>query len=144
MTNTDQSRQSPVASLPAIAQRRTKQRQLITDLLASSDQLMSAQEIHQLLRQRGESVGLATVYRTLASLAETGQIDAIRHGQEVTYRRCSPTHHHHLVCRSCNHTVEIDDPPLEDWASKVAASHGFAAVEHLVDVIGLCPACQSN
>jgi Fur family ferric uptake transcriptional regulator len=60
---------------------------------------------------------------------------------EAAYRRCSPVHHHHLVCRSCGLTVEVADPPVERWAARVAAEHGFADVQHQLEVFGTCRAC---
>lgn len=111
--------------------------------LAQVEQFRSAQELHALLRAEGEAVGLTTVYRTLASLAEAGEVDAIaREDGETVYRLCAgPTHHHHLVCRECGRTVEVEGPAVERWASRVAAEHGFAEVSHTIEIFGRCPAC---
>ena len=83
-------------------QRMTKQRAAITDLLDSVADFRSAQQLHELLRSRGESTGLATVYRTLQNLADGGEVDILQTMEgENLYRRCARTeHHHHLVCRS--------------------------------------------
>ena len=123
--------------------RRTRQRQLIANLLAGSDQLLTAQQIHRRLDEQGEAVGLATVYRTLTAMAESGEIDALRTGTEWGYRHCSPTHHHHLVCRGCGRTIEISAPPLEEWAATTAAAYGYSGVEHVIEISGLCPVCQA-
>ena len=85
------------------------------------------------------------MYRTLQSLAEAGDVDALRtdDGQTV-YRRCRRTeHHHHLVCRSCGTTVELSADDVETWAAKVARRHGFADVTHTVEMFGLCAACKA-
>ena len=128
---------------PATAPRRvTRQRVALAELLAELDDFRSAQDLHALLRSRGEGVGLATVYRTLQSMVDEGQLDVLRRDDgEAAYRRCSPVHHHHLVCRSCRRTVEVTDPPVERWAKRVAAEHGFAAVDHQLEVYGTCGAC---
>ncbi len=106
------------------------------------DDFRSAQAMHDLLRTRGEKVGLATVYRTLQSLAEAGEVDVLRAADgDVVYRRCSPVHHHHLVCRDCGRTVEIEGPAVERWADRTAAAHGFTEVSHTVEIFGRCPAC---
>jgi len=60
------------------------------------------------------------------------------------YRRCSPVHHHHLVCRRCRRTVEVQDRPVARWADKVAADHGFVEVEHQVEVYGTCADCHAD
>jgi Fur family ferric uptake transcriptional regulator len=89
--------------------RPTKQRLAVVDAMASFDDFRSAQEIHDLLGRRGDPVGLATVYRTLQRLADAGEVDVLRtEDGEAIYRRCSETHHHHLVCRSCGEIFDVD------------------------------------
>lgn len=121
--------------------RNTRQRAAVISALADADVFKSSQEIHDDLRQRGDSVGLATVYRTLQALAESGDVDVIVRDGETAYRQCSPSHHHHLVCRECQSTVELEAPDVESWAATVAAQHGFTDVTHTVEVYGLCPTC---
>ena len=123
--------------------RATRQRAAISALLEKLDDFRSAQELHDELRRRGEGIGLTTVYRTLQALAEAGEIDVLRTAAgEASYRRCSDTHHHHLVCRRCGRTVEVEGPAVEHWAAKVAAEHGFAEIDHTVEIIGVCAACR--
>ncbi|SDS71052.1 zinc uptake regulator, Fur family [Actinopolymorpha singaporensis] len=112
-------------------------------MLEGVEDFRSAQDIHALLRDRGENVGLTTVYRTLGSLADAGQVDAIRTDDgETVYRRCATArHHHHLVCRDCGRTVEVEGPAVERWAESVAAEAGFVDVTHTVEVFGTCAAC---
>lgn len=127
------------------AVRTTRQRTAVSALLASTEGFHSAQELHAMLRDRGERVGLTTVYRTLQSLADAGEIDVMRPpGGEHLYRRCSQGHHHHLVCRSCGNTVEVEGPAVETWAEKVAARHGYADVSHTMEIFGTCPACAAK
>jgi Fur family ferric uptake transcriptional regulator len=122
--------------------RPTRQRKAVAAALRSFDDFRSAQEIHEMLRRSGENVGLATVYRTLQALAECGEVDTLRtEDGEAVYRRCSTTHHHHLVCRSCGRTVEVEGPAVEAWADSVAARHGFTDVSHTLEIFGTCPDC---
>ncbi|MBR7828742.1 transcriptional repressor [Actinospica sp. MGRD01-02] len=126
--------------------RATRQRAAVTSLLDETEDFVSAQQLHDRLRHRGDSVGLTTVYRTLQSLAETGQVDVVRTDEgESVYRRCSSgSHHHHLVCRSCGTAVEVEGPAVEAWAGKVAAEHGFIQVEHTVEIFGTCANCAAK
>ncbi len=127
------------------ARRQTRQRTAVLAVLGEQDVFRTAQDLHALLRERGDAVGLATVYRALQALADDGLVDVLRTDVgEAAYRRCSPVHHHHLVCRSCGTTVEVADPPVERWAERVAAEHGFADVEHQVEVFGTCRACAAG
>lgn len=120
--------------------RPTRQRIAVTEALASFDDFRSAQEIHELLDRRGAKVGLATVYRTLQRLSEAHEVDMLRtEDGEAVYRRCSDTHHHHLVCRECGATVEIEGPAVERWTNAMAAEHGFADVSHTLEIFGTCP-----
>ena len=122
--------------------RPTRQQAAVIERLGRSEDFTSAQDLHAALRERGANVGLATVYRTLAALAADGEVDILRTDEgEAVYRRCSRRHHHHLVCRGCGRTVEIDGPAVERWADTVAAEHGFTQVEHTLEVFGVCAAC---
>jgi Fur family transcriptional regulator, ferric uptake regulator len=130
---------------PGTARRPSRQRAAVLALLDDLDGFRSAQELHGLLRARGDAVGLATVYRALQALVEDGVVDVL-HGAEgeAAYRRCSPVHHHHLVCRSCGHSVEVADPPVERWAARIAAEHGFADVRHQLEIFGTCTGCSTS
>ena len=123
--------------------RPTRQRRAVIEAMASFDDFRSAQEIHDLLTRRGDAVGLATVYRTLQLLADAGEVDLLRtEGGETIYRRCSDSHHHHLVCRSCGATVEVEGPTVERWTRAIAEEHGYADVSHSLEIFGTCPACS--
>ena len=123
--------------------RTTRQRTAVADLLGRPDGFRSAQDLHELLRKEGASVGLTTVYRHVQSLVDAGEVDVLRQSDgEAVYRRCrTETHHHHLVCRSCGRSVEIEGPEVEAWAGRVAVRHGFSAVTHTVEVFGTCRSC---
>ncbi|MHB1062952.1 MAG: Fur family transcriptional regulator [Georgenia sp.] len=126
--------------------RMTKQRSAVSGLLEQTEDFRSAQQLHEMLRAAGESVGLATVYRTLQSLAEAGEVDVLRIDDgESLYRRCvKQQHHHHLVCRECGRTVEVEGAPVERWASQVAQQHGFVDVDHHAELFGTCGECATE
>ena len=121
--------------------RGTRPASAVATALASLPGFCSAQEIHAELRRRGETVGLTTVYRHLQVLSEQGAVDTIRDPSgEILYRQCaSAAHHHHLTCRACGRSVEVEGRVVEQWAEKVAAEAGFTSVDHTVELFGLCP-----
>ncbi|MEU6750023.1 Fur family transcriptional regulator [Spirillospora sp. NPDC046719] len=123
--------------------RATRQAEAVGQALADLPEFRSAQDIHAELRRRGERVGLATVYRHLQALHQGGAVDALRDETgEMLYRRCDTgAHHHHLTCRSCGRSIEVEAAAIERWAERVAAEAGFAEVDHTVEVFGLCPDC---
>ena len=102
----------------------------------------SAQELYQMLRRDGDGIGLTTVYRALQSLLDDKMIDLLRREDgEAIYRLCGDNHHHHLVCRSCGSTVEIEGTSVEKWAEAISQEHGFREVGHSVELFGLCQSC---
>jgi Fur family ferric uptake transcriptional regulator len=118
----------------------------VAGLLDQTDEFTSAQDLHARLRAAGERIGLATVYSQLRALAGSGEIDSMRaESGETLYRRCgSPVHHHHLVCRICGRTVELDAPDLESAARALGEEHGFSELEHVVEITGVCPECATS
>ena len=98
-----------------------------------------------MLKHRGDSVGLTTVYRTLQSLADAGEVDVLRTGEgESVYRRCSSDdHHHHLVCRACGKAVEVE-ARRGAVGGPIAAAHGFVDVAHTVEIFGTCGECAAR
>ena len=127
----------------AIGTRSTRQRAAVSSVLDEQDEFRTAQEIHAALRQAGEAVGLTTVYRTLQALADSEEVDVLRNADgETAYRRCSKGHHHHLVCRDCGRTVEVEGPAVERWADRVAAEHGYTDISHTLEIFGTCADCR--
>ncbi|MGV0835229.1 Fur family transcriptional regulator [Mycolicibacterium thermoresistibile] len=122
--------------------RSTRQRAAVAALLDKIDDFRSAQELHDELRRRGEGIGLTTVYRTLQSMAAAGLVDTLRTDSgEALYRRCSTDHHHHLVCRVCGATVEVQGREVETWAAEIADEHGYSDVSHTIEIFGRCRRC---
>ncbi|WP_068146893.1 Fur family transcriptional regulator [Rhodococcoides corynebacterioides] len=125
--------------------RSTKQRSAISELLDTVDEFRSAQDLHDELRRRGDGIGLTTVYRTLQAMADAGTLDVLRTDSgESVYRRCSDGHHHHLVCRTCGFTVEVEGAAVERWTKSVAGEHGFSDVSHTAEIFGLCSECAAK
>ncbi|MEJ1154194.1 transcriptional repressor [Microbacterium marmarense] len=126
-----------------MAQRNTWQRERVREALADAGGFVSAQGLHATLRDENTGIGLATVYRALAGLAADGGADSLQSPDgEALYRACvSSGHHHHLICRNCGRTVEIEATAVEQWARTTAEKHGFTAAEHIVDIFGLCASC---
>jgi len=97
------------------------------------------------LARGGTKIGLATVYRTLQTLASDGTVDTLRTDSEILYRYCgTDSHHHHLVCRLCGKTVEVAGSQIEAWANQIASEAGFVDVEHTVELMGTCASCAAN
>lgn len=127
-------------------ERRTRQRSALEEMLGRMAGFRSARQLHAMLCDDGEPVSLATVYRLLQSMVADGEVDVLRsHDSENRYRRCQgQEHHHHLVCRQCGHTIEIAETTVERWARRIGREHGFAAVSHTVELLGICSECEKT
>ncbi len=125
--------------------RTTRQRTAVAEMLDDLDAFRTAQQIHTALLSKGAGVGLTTVYRTRQALAEAGEVDTLLLDDgEAAYRRCrGSSHHHHLVCRQCGATVEVDGPAVESWADRVAVEHGYDDVSHTLEIFGRCARCRA-
>jgi Fur family transcriptional regulator, ferric uptake regulator len=124
--------------------RNTWQKDAVRHALTEATGFVSAGQLHLVLRNHGSTIGLATVYRALADLAGAGDADVLNGADgELMYRACATGHHHHLICRACGATVEIDASKVENWAESVAADHGFTETTHTIEIFGTCAACQS-
>jgi hypothetical protein len=78
-------------------------------------------------------------------LAQSGEADSLQSKDgEVLYRACSTAHHHHLICRDCGLTLELEAKNLEKWADEVAADNGFSEPSHTIDIFGICSDCRSQ
>ena len=130
-------------------QRSTKQGAAVRDALQTAGGFRSAQDVYTVLRSEGGSVGLSTVYRHLQSLVDEGVVDVIQTPDgEATYRYCGDAgesrHHHHLVCRRCGRTEEIEGRAVERWAGEIAREHGYTEVDHTIELFGRCADCAAR
>jgi len=148
MTDAGRNQDARPSSVPRLdrARHATRQGDAITAILREIDEFRSAQQIHEELKRKGHRIGLTTVYRHLGSLAERGQVDALRtQSGETIYRQCvAEDHHHHLICRFCGKTVEFEGPEIERWAEAVARRARFQDVSHTVEIFGTCQDCASS
>jgi len=122
----------------------TRAQQAVLSALGSSDAFLSAQDLYARLRAAGDQVGLTSVYRAVQALAAAGAVDEARTpAGEAGYRVCATQgHHHHLSCSTCGATVEVKSPGLESWVADVARRHGYAVLDHTLEVTGTCAACR--
>ena len=110
----------------------------------NSSQHLSAEEVYQQLKQSGEEVGLATVYRVLAQF-ESAQI-VIRHNFEggySVYELSSGEHHDHLVCIKCGKVEEFVDDIIEKRQMMIAETSNYEMTDHALTIYGICPDCRN-
>jgi len=128
--------------LDAAGYRDGRARRQVVDLLADADCALTALEIDR----RIESVGRASVYRTLDRLEQLQLIQRVEVGGDATgYERVDPhAHHHHLVCRECGRLSPFTSEALEQAIAAVGRDAGFALASHDVVLRGACPDCGGD
>ncbi len=122
----------------------TQQRESIARVLFESTRHLSAEDIEERLRERGEHVGKATVYRTLNLLVEVGL--ATEHDFDEGFKRyeanVGPARHDHLICTSCGDVEEFQHDGLEALQEELAEAHDFEPVSRQLKIYGLCSDCR--
>jgi Fur family transcriptional regulator, ferric uptake regulator len=120
--------------------RYTRQAVAVVAVMSGMPVFSDARDIREAVRKVGGQVGLATVYRHLRVLAEQGRVDTVRGANgRALYRLRRHDCTHHLTCRACGHTVEVDGREVWEWADQVASLAGFTLTGHTVELTGVCP-----
>lgn len=114
-------------------------RRQVVELLGGAECALTALEIDR----RIDSVGRASVYRTLDRLEQLRLIQRVDVGGDaVGYERVDPkAHHHHLVCQECGRLSPFTSEPLEAAIETVGRRSGFALTSHDVVLRGTCSDC---
>ncbi len=103
---------------------------------------LSAEDVFQRLKEMGEEVGLATVYRVLTQFDESGLV--VRHnfeGGHSVFEIDQGEHHDHLVCVKCNRVEEFVDDVIEQRQQHIADQANFQMTDHSLTIYGICKRC---
>jgi Fur family transcriptional regulator, ferric uptake regulator len=123
--------------------RLTGSRRAVVEIIANSDRLLNPIEIFDLARGLNASIGLVTVYRTLAKLEELDLIQRVHQpGGCHAYIAAVPGHQHLLICQSCGRAEYFSGDTLEALMDKVGSESGYLIRDHWLQLFGLCRACQ--
>jgi Fur family ferric uptake transcriptional regulator len=123
---------------------RTRSQDRILDILKHLNRSISAQDLYVELRNRDQSLGLATVYRALDALKLEGmvQVRTLANG-EALYSLIQEDRHH-LTCLQCGSSVAIDECPVHDLEKQLNQSHQFKIYYHMLEFFGMCDRCQAK
>ena len=112
---------------------------------------LSAEEVHDILKQRSADIGLATVYRSLELLCdkEIGILQKIEFGDgcaryELNLTEPNTHQHHHLICTKCKKVTEFSEDMLDALETDIMKKCGFKVTDHQVKFFGLCEECQKK
>ena len=129
----------------------TRQRDLVAQTVLTSDEHLSVEAIQRRLKDQGEHVGTATIYRTLDVLVRSGLVRAHDFGEG--FKRYEPgpgggdgggTVHEHCICSSCGAVTEFSNDRLERMIALLAEEVAFRPHRHRLEIYGLCRQCQQS
>lgn len=121
--------------------RRTRSQEKILNLLDTQRRSLSAQDIYVELRKRNQSMGLATVYRSLDSLKLEGlvQVRTLASGESLYSSHQQDKHH--LTCLQCGESISIGECPVRELEQQLQGKHNFKIFYHTLEFFGLCDRC---
>ena len=112
----------------------------ILEILESSDSRhMTAEDVYRALLERGEEIGLATVYRVLTQFVNAGLAEKHHfEGGQAVFELDRGHHHDHIVCAQCGRVEEFVDETIEKCQRDIAAKQGFEITDHSLIIYGRC------
>ncbi len=124
--------------------RSTCQRDIIMTEFWKIEHHMTAEELHTVVHKKDQRISLATVYRTLKLMCESGLADEIKRdrGKALYEHKLDHPHHDHLICVKCGKIIEISNPELENLQDRIAKEKRFLPQKHRLDIFGLCSSCR--
>lgn len=123
----------------------TPERQVIINEALSIHHHFDVEELFARLRNKGQQVSRATIYRTIPLLIETKILkEAVRRPDDIVrYEHIlGHEHHDHLVCLKCGRIYEFKDEQIEKLQERLCRKHKFKAVEHHMGILGYCRRCR--
>ena len=122
--------------------KRSKQKETILRVLRSTSSHPSADWVYEQVRREIPNVSLATIYRNLRLLRDTGCIQQVDLSGEHGHFDGKTSAHYHLRCEKCGRILDLDEPVRRSIENRVARKTGFTVTGHKLEVTGLCPECQ--
>ena len=133
------------ASLREVGYRLTPQRMMILAAIHQRDGHITAEAIHDTVKEQYPFVDISTVYRTLQLLKKLRLVTETDLGEGVVeYELSERGKHHHLVCRQCGETAALDDSFLKPLADRLLQAHGFRADLGHSAIFGVCARCAGR
>lgn len=136
--------------LQARQHKMTPQRQIVLQVFFDNpDEHLSAEDVHDLLKESHSEIGLATVYRSLELLCDLSILSKIEFGDgcaryELMSAEPNGHHHHHIICVKCGKVIEFKDDLLEPLENAIEKEFDFKIINHQVKFFGECKECYER
>ncbi|MBT5471937.1 MAG: transcriptional repressor [Nitrospina sp.] len=123
----------------------TPQRKLILEIFLGQDGHIHIEDLHIIIKAQDPTIGIATLYRTMKLLVDSGLADIHTFNEKTTYERLFQVRHHdHLICKICGRTIEFEHPLIEKYQLEVCDRHGFTLKSHRMELFGICRECNKT
>jgi Fur family ferric uptake transcriptional regulator len=125
----------------------TQQREAVADVVFSTGGHLSVEDIEAALKDTGERIGKATIYRTIEILVRSGLVKEHDFGEgfkRYEHLFGQEPVHEHLICTHCSTVVEFQSPEVVRLQEQAARQHGFLPTRHRLEIYGLCSDCQAS
>jgi len=123
----------------------TTQRRLLLELIRDAEGHLDAKELYRRAIARDQSIGPATVYRSLNLFKELGLVDEVRLGKVRCYYEIKQLPgHQHLVCQGCGKVIEFQNPYFQKLIKAVQREHRFNITKAELYLEGYCPECEEK
>jgi len=127
--------------MPERDQRSTRQRTAIRETFERAGRPLSPQQVLEAARAEISGLGIATVYRNIKALLESGWLAAIElPGAGTVYERAGKIHHHHFHCDRCSRVFELSGciPGINRLAGR-----RFSVTRHELVLYSVCAECKA-
>ncbi len=124
----------------------TPQRMRIVEVFLREAGHLTTEELYEKVKVVDNSVGQATVYRTMKLLCDSGLAKEVHFGDGVTRyeKKYGSEHHDHLICEACGRNLEVMDEQIELLQEQLATRHGFKLTSHRMYLYGVCSECRKG
>ena len=122
--------------------RYSKQREALIDILRSTDCHPTADWLYDELRKEFPKVSLATIYRNLKQLTESGEIITIDAGTGCEHYDACTKCHYHFVCRECGKVYDVPGDTIVDLEGQYSGETGFDIDGYSLIFYGKCKECK--
>ncbi len=131
-------------SLRQAGYRLTQPRLAILQVLQDNNEGLNPKEVYRQGKAICPSLGLVTVYRTLDLLTKLSLVRRVHSEHRCHSYATADVERHYLICQACHHVIEFPCDGLHDLIEGVRRRTGYTVTDHLLELSGLCPECQTG
>lgn len=129
--------------------RLTSQREVILRVFQNlpEGKHLSAEDLHNCLKEQGDFISLSTIYRTVKLMARMGilrELELAEGHKHYELNQPYPYYHHHLICVKCNKTIEFKSDSILKVGAKTAQKEGYHLLDCQLSIHAICPQCQRS